>query len=766
VAVLVTTSELAPVAGLLHSSQAAPGWDLASPGQLGAPGQALSYALLLNAGAPEGDVYQLASQSEWPAAFFDESGVLPLVDSDGDGVVDSGPLPSTGVATVTLQVRIPDEAGIGEWDRITVTATSALDPARSYTTTLLAAASPAFAQAFLDGWDAHGAPDLEAYVQLTHPEGNGTAQLTWDHHQEDAAAIVRGVDGRLLSAWQRAYFNQRGWWTADIEYAVLSSDHEGEISTFQVTDHLRSPRALLEDSPTLAVAAGGNVALAWTRVGYSGDEDCATQNVLYAVRSAAGEAIRLPSFLSTNGAAYCPTQPVSGTVRDHSPVIVTSSDDRFVVAWQHDRSTGNYYSDLHYAVLDADGEPLHGPTALITDTDRFRAAGHFDPRLLPLGEGQVLALWENPPDIHHAVFTSAGDVVRAAGNLTSDLGGHNHGADATLLPDGNILVSWIHDGNVAFALLDPTLVAVQPPTALDNSWSTTNEAVSAVATAAGEVILTWRNSDGSYLYYALLASSGQVLTPPMPFRRARGEPIAVNGQGYGNALLDFAYVEPTPTTPPVGLAPRTVLAEWFSTVRCTECVSAQLALGQLADEYGYEQLGALQYFPSTDAVGNQAGDFRGYQYFVRWIPSVFVDGGEPVVGVSADANDDWLYRQYRGMIEYQRAQQSPLEISLDAAEGPGGGAIFWSATIRPVTDVAGSNVVFRCHVYEDPVSYQEEARTYEFRYLVRALAREEHLTLGSGEVHLEGRVELLGNWNRSNLGLVVMVEDASTRRVL
>ncbi len=86
--------------------------------------------------------------------------------------------------------------------------------------------------------------------------------------------------------------------------------------------------------------------------------------------------------------------------------------------------------------------------------------------------------------------------------------------------------------------------------------------------------------------------------------------------------------------------------------------------------------------------------------------------------------------------------------------------------MRPVTDLAGKKAVFRCYLYEDPVTYREEAKTWEIRYLARAIVKVQNVTLGSGEVRVEGRIELQGTWVRNNLGLVAMVEDKNTRQML
>jgi hypothetical protein len=490
------------------------------------------------------------------------------------------------------------------------------------------------------------------------------------------------------------------------------------------------------------------------------------ENVAYAVVSGSGQVVKSPNVLTGNGQEYCPTQPRVSTARDLAPVVAATDDDRFFVAWQRQAYDGGYFNDVYYAVLDVNGNPLLPPTALVTDTHGATGTGYLNARLLGLAGARMLVLWDDTHNLSFAVLSSAGAVVRGPEALTT--GGSSNGrADAAISSNGDVLIAWIQDNAVAYALLNASLQSVRPATRLNDPPSQASDAVSVAVTAQGQWVLSWQDDAGSALYYALLASDGQILTPPMPFHQAHEDWIAVNRQGYGLAPTDFAYVAPAPTPTPAGLAPRTVLAELFSTSVESLCAGPQGALSRLVDAYGPAQLAALQYFPSSDRLGSPAADLRAYLYRVFRSPLSVWDGAQILSTGSADPNDARIQKQYRGIIEFERAQPSRLTLSLEASFTQNRTAIGWTATVHPLTDAIGSNLFFDCFVYEDPVTYALQDRTASARFIVRDLPLERPLDLTTQEAQvITGTANLQPGWTCEHLGLVALVQDRTSYQVL
>jgi len=741
-------------------------------GQL-ATGQLLSYQLEIQNGGDLGpDTFDLSSAAAWPLRVL--RGGEELRDSDGDGLIDTGVLQRAEKAALTIEVSIPGSAAVGDWDRALITATSSIDPNQRRVATLSSAVPPVFAQSYAEGWDPYGALDGEVFVALYHPASETTAQLTWDHRTENSAAIVRSEDGNLVCAWPDSYWNLRGHLSSDIEYATIAPGGGSHVMR-RVTDHTRTPRPILEISPTLAIGGSGNLALAWTRQAPPewppSISECASENIYYAIRSRSGEVIRQPSPLTYNSELYCTDEPVPDTVRDFLPVVTATDDGRFIIAWQRERFSAGVFNDVYYTVVEANGTPVLPPTALVTDASGARTSGHFHPRLLALPGAQVLVLWDNPPDILVAVLNSAGGVVQFPSVLPIGVEADAGTTDAVLLPNNDIFVGWIRGSTVGYTMLSPGLEVLLPPTVLSEAPSGYYQALSVDVRPQGEVVMTWADSSNASLWYAFVDDTGSVLTPAMPFIRAHEDWIAVNEQGQGLAIADFGYVAPSPTPTPTGMVPRAVLAELFSTTRSPYGAASEGALSDLVSEFNITQFAFLHHLPSTDPIGSKASASRAAWYYVFWPPTTFFNGTDPLTSASTEVSDLRLSKQYRGMLELERRRPSPLRVSVDgsATKVAGGQLVVdWSANVQALVDVSDRNLVFRCYLFEDPVTYFATGGSEkDAHYVVRELLVEEAFSLSAGgQQSFADSATGESSWDRRNLGLVALVQDEFTHEVL
>lgn len=75
------------------------------------------------------DVFDLsvASSLGWTASLLQVDGVTPFTDTDGNGVIDTGPVPGLGNRTAVVSVTVPSYAGLDAIDETTVRATSTRD---------------------------------------------------------------------------------------------------------------------------------------------------------------------------------------------------------------------------------------------------------------------------------------------------------------------------------------------------------------------------------------------------------------------------------------------------------------------------------------------------------------------------------------------------------------------------------------------------------------------------------------------------------------
>ncbi len=110
--------------------------------------------------------------------------------------------------------------------------------------------------------------------------------------------------------------------------------------------------------------------------------------------------------------------------------------------------------------------------------------------------------------------------------------------DAVQLPNGRTVVAWVKNLQVRFAILDSSYDPVVWYTELNNPIAPTGNCyVSVAADQASRAILTWTDYSWDFrpnLYYALVDSSGTVLTPPVIFCTSEATYLETSSDGYGN----------------------------------------------------------------------------------------------------------------------------------------------------------------------------------------------------------------------------------------
>lgn len=113
-----------------------------STGANGAPGDTVWYNLTArNLGTAVSDTFDITVSAVWTASLWDATGAVPLGDTDGDGVPDTGNLTSGSSAGIVVKVDIPPAAS--GCDVATVTARSSWDLAVLDTSALSTCVGPA-----------------------------------------------------------------------------------------------------------------------------------------------------------------------------------------------------------------------------------------------------------------------------------------------------------------------------------------------------------------------------------------------------------------------------------------------------------------------------------------------------------------------------------------------------------------------------------------------------------------------------------------------
>jgi hypothetical protein len=217
-----------------------------------------------------------------------------------------------------------------------------------------------------------------------------------------------------------------------------------------------------------------------------------------------------------------------------------------MMAWKRwYEAEGGYVDDIYYTVRDGSGGDVKGITQFTHDTPGWDE-GFYDPNLTRLDGNQALLVWHQNSNgtIQYAIFDSAGDVIKEPAPL-SNTDRWSWAPDAVQLSSGQIFVAWTEEDVIGFVVLDRQYNQIAGPTELGNPAALVgSDYVSVVADDAGHAILTWMdaNWDSSHnLYYALVDSSGSILTHPMIFRTSQAENlyIVTSFEGYGNTSYSW-----------------------------------------------------------------------------------------------------------------------------------------------------------------------------------------------------------------------------------
>lgn len=495
-------------------------------------GETVTYELTMrNTGELGSDTYDLVATSTWPMALYDTNGTM-LTDTNGNSTIDTGSIAQGASKTIIAKVQVPTVIGIGEDNEAMVTATSALNPAKSKTATMQAAVPALFAQVYRDQ------ADSAMSLYLAEPANQVVQKATPDSYYGDNMAVAEMPNASgFVYAWSKFRSLNNNNYVSEIEYVLL--DHEGNTTRAitRLTDNSNAT-VYTYDYPVVAVAPNGNIGVLWQRYLYNGDTGQQNYNIWFATLNASGDVIHAPVNLTNNNAwgGY----GTIGVPRFYDQRITATEDNRFMLAWNyHSAENSGDLRDIYYAVRDSNGNIIK-PTSKFTNGV---AGGNYisNPSLTMLNNNRALLAYYNGGYAVYAVLDSVGNTVLPE----SSTGNWGFDSNGVQLVNGNILLAWTASGNlIEFVLLDGTTYnVISGPTVLNNPVAATGDGyVSATTDAAGHGILTWMDSDYNsrqHLYYALIDGDGSVLTQPMIFRTAEmpaygSQNIFSSYEGYGN----------------------------------------------------------------------------------------------------------------------------------------------------------------------------------------------------------------------------------------
>lgn len=493
-----------------------------------------------NTGELGADVYDLTTSTTWPLQLYAADGTTLLTDTDGDGVVDTGPVAQASTVEIVVRVEVPSGAASGDHNTALVTATSSLDVARAKKATLQAAVPAPFAQVYYDG------ADYAMSLYLVQPAGQAVREATGNYYYGYQPAVVETAGGNLLYAWRR-YGSVGSVYGYEIEYALFDAHGERLRGPVRLTSLSGAVFQTYDLSPAVAATPDGHIGVLWYRYLYNPEGSRYLYNVYFAILDAAGQVVLPPTNLTNNTEWFQYNPPTYNAPRFYTPHLAATGDNRFVLTWiRNHMEEAGYVDDIYYAIRDSLGNEAFPITRFTYDTPGYDEA-YSGPNVACLPNNRVLLTYtrQSDGDIYYAVLDSSGGVVHPAMNLVGDgTVSYDQLPDAVALSTGQSIVAWVGgaypDYDIRFAVLDAAYNRTVGPVALVNPAAPSGEIyVSLAADAAGRAIFTWMDYGNAYLYYALVDGTGAMVTPPMIFRAAVSPYIITSYIGYGNTSYSW-----------------------------------------------------------------------------------------------------------------------------------------------------------------------------------------------------------------------------------
>ena len=507
------------------------------------PGSERSFNFALqNIGDLGGDTYDFVVSSNWSVSLFAADGTTPLADTDGDGMIDSGPIPQGSSLSFVAKVQAPAGADVGDSGDVEVTAKSSLDSTKDDTTIIQSTIPARFAQIYTDFFD--GAMRL----YLTRKNAQSVKMGSSDNEYGDDLAVARGPNGNYWYLWTK-FRSEDGNNVREIKYSIL--DHEGNVITSPtlLTDHSGASHRVYDNDPAVAATQNGHIGVVWTQSIKDQESNERNENILFAILDGGGNLIHGPENL-TNNTSWGDWNALEVPFFS-DPRITSVGVDRFGVSWRqyHEESEGGV-DDVYYAVMDSAGNKVKGITNFTHDTAGWDEA-YYHPTMATINGNRFLLAYTSAEDsdIFYAVLNADGNVVQSPENLSGDKYTYwDYRLDAVQLSDDKILMAWTSrtgqsESEIRYALLDSAYDVVSGPTILENHVNPMkDDYVSVTSSENGTGVLTWMNGDWQmrrHLYYALIDTGGNVLTEPMIYESGMetSDPqILTSENGYGNAV--------------------------------------------------------------------------------------------------------------------------------------------------------------------------------------------------------------------------------------
>ena len=473
----------------------------------------------------------LPASPNWKVSLYGENVLTTLRDSNGDGTIDTGPLPSGSSIRVMIRFQGPATARSGDTIQFQFKATSILAPAVTTQVPIQIAVPAAFAQTKSDNMSG-------VWLDTIWENSWRRAKVSPSIFTGNTMSVSGLGRSSYIYLWERNGYNtSTNANYTNIEYVVLNQTGilvKG-IQKLTQTDQAASSTVKVDARyPAIATAPNGTAGITWVENRLNQATGKKMSNIFFALLDGQGRVISGPANITASSEWLD-----SNLYR--SPMIAATGDNRFTLTWLKSRSGT---TELTSAIYSSSGALLSGPRIL--HSENGASTDLLDPVLTSMTGNRVFAATtlyvanEDDPiyRIYYGFFDSSGNTLKAFTEIVNSSGLK---AGAVQVSTGNVVLAWTNPSNntiTVTALNETGYTLTRDPYNLPPIGTRLPDYVSLTFDLEGRAILTWMDfKQYDHLFYALVNGNADIVTPPMIFATGAAEEplIQTSFASHGNA---------------------------------------------------------------------------------------------------------------------------------------------------------------------------------------------------------------------------------------
>lgn len=499
-----------------------------------------------NTGEFGNDTYDLDFNSSWPVTLFNAATSVALADSDGDFLIDTGPIAQGDSLNVLVRFTTPGGLTSGSNNTVNLNVTSSLDITKTKTVRIDSTIPAPFAQTY------SGLQPGKVNLDLNWANLQKTVDITSAWSDAYFTAVAETPDHNFINVWDE-WKSEPSFYGYILQYAL--NDRYGKIlqpiSNLTALYGMEGYRSY-DGNPAISVASDGKIGITWISQVVNGS-DQSNYNVWFAILNPAGDITYGPVNL-TNSTIWA-NYGDENYIQVYAPTIAATSDNHFMISWNQIIYSGeDRLSEVYYSIFQSNGSTIVDPTKIdvgIIDFLEYRQASvtslSGDRFFITYGKWEYVGpYWI--VSFPFRVYDSSGNILKSETDTFLD----GDKIDAVQLSGGNILISNVSMGmprSFHYAILNGSTYSIiyTSPELVHPSSNDDFRDVSVTKDNSNRGIVTWNDEHQGYLYYALINSNGTLLNEPSIYQYTKaGETINLSSTGYGittNSWVAPANVE-------------------------------------------------------------------------------------------------------------------------------------------------------------------------------------------------------------------------------